>query len=628
MSAINLPIISKFDDKGVKEAKGAFDGIGSSLGKLAGLVAAAFSVRALTDFAKESIAAAEGVAVANQRIDQIAKSMNIFGDQTQEVADRLKSYAEANELTLATDAEVIKATQAKLLTFKELAKTADDTGGAFDRATAAAVDLAAAGFGTAETNAIQLGKALQDPIKGISALRRAGITFTDAEKEKIKTLVESGKILEAQNLVLSAIETQVGGTAAATATASAKMKLAFDNVKETVGGALMPAFAALAEAMIPIAEEVAPVLADAVTNLVPAFQEFAGFIPKVIDAIVPLIPALVEIAGAVVELAVELLPVFVEILDAIVPVLKDLIPLFLDLFEQAIKPIIPAIVDLIKAIGPIIQKILPVLITLIEALLPPFLTLLEELFIPLIPVILEIIDAFLPLIYTVLPILADILESVLIPLFLTIVDFFTNVLVGAIGIFKGAITILSGFIKGFSDTFTAIWEGIKTVVTGVVSFIGSAITTMVNGAVGAINSVIQLANQALTLIGQVTAGAVNIQIPTLPAVQAPAATKTSTPTPAKKTPAPTPAKTPIKIPKLAMGGIVLPEPGGVLANLAEGGQAEAVIPLNRLNEFTGGNNVTINITAGMGSDPVSIGREVVNAIKRYESVSGRVFASA
>ena len=627
MGAINLPIISKFDDKGVKEAKGAFDGIGSSLGKLAGLVAAAFSVRAITNFAKESIAAAEGVAVANQRIDQIAKSMNIFGDQTQEVADRLKSYAEANELTLATDAEVIKATQAKLLTFKELAKTADDTGGAFDRATAAAVDLAAAGFGTAETNAIQLGKALQDPIKGISALRRAGITFTDAEKEKIKTLVESGKILEAQNLVLSAIETQVGGTAAATATASAKMKLAFDNVKETVGGALMPAFAALAEAMIPIAEEVAPVLAKAVTNLVPAFQEFAGFIPKVIDSIVPLIPALVDIAGAVVELAVELLPVFVEILDAIVPVLKDLIPLFLDLFEQAIKPLIPAVVDLIKALGPIIQKIFPVLMELVEALLPPLLTLLEELFIPLIPVIVQIIDAFLPLIYTVLPILAELLESVLIPIFLTIVDFFKNVLVGAIEIFKGAITGLSVFIQAFADTFNGIWQGIKAVFTGVVSAIGNAVQSMVSGATTAINAVIALANEALRLIALITGGAIDIKIPEIKPPPTQVDTKTKTPPPAKKTPV-TPVKTPIKIPKLATGGIVLPEPGGVLANLAEGGQAEAVIPLNRLNEFTGGNNVTINITAGMGSDPVSIGREVVNAIKRYESVSGRVFASA
>jgi hypothetical protein len=85
----------------------------------------------------------------------------------------------------------------------------------------------------------------------------------------------------------------------------------------------------------------------------------------------------------------------------------------------------------------------------------------------------------------------------------------------------------------------------------------------------------------------------------------------------------------LSIPRLAEGGIVLPTPGGVLANIAEGGQAEAVIPLDRLGEFGGGAatyNITIN--AGVGSDPVSIGRAVVTAIKRYESVSGKVFASA
>ena len=100
MAAINLPIVSKFDDKGVKQATGAFDGISGQLGKIAGLVATAFSVRAITNFAKESVAAAEGVAVANNRIDQIAKSMNLFGEETQAVADRLKAYAEANERSM------------------------------------------------------------------------------------------------------------------------------------------------------------------------------------------------------------------------------------------------------------------------------------------------------------------------------------------------------------------------------------------------------------------------------------------------------------------------------------------------------------------------------------------------
>jgi hypothetical protein len=121
-----------------------------------------------------------------------------------------------------------------------LTATVDTAGGAFDRATVAALDMAAAGFGSAESNAVQLGKALEDPIKGINALTRSGITFTDAEKEKIKTMVESGNVLDAQTMILEAIEKQVGGTAEATATGSQKMALALGNVSEAIGAALLP----------------------------------------------------------------------------------------------------------------------------------------------------------------------------------------------------------------------------------------------------------------------------------------------------------------------------------------------------------------------------------------------------
>ncbi len=604
--AINLPIISKFDDKGVKEATKAFDGIGSSLGKLAGLVAAAFSVRAIVNFGQESIAAAEGVAVANQRLDQIAKSMGIFGEETQAVSDRLKEYAEANELTVGVDAEVIKATQAKLLTFKELAATADEAGGSFDRATQAALDLAAAGFGSAETNAIQLGKALQDPIKGITALRRAGVTFTDAEKEKIKTLVESGKILEAQNLVLAAIETQVGGTAAATATASTKMQLAFDNVKETVGAALMPAFASLAEAMIPVAEEIAPVLAEAIEALVPAFQEFAGFIPKIVDALVPLIPMLIDIAGAFLDLAVELIPVFLGVLDAIIPILMELVPLFLDLFEQILQPLIPVIIELVEALAPIIEAIFPILIELLANLLPPLITLLEELFIPLIPVILELIDAFLPLLETILPILADLVENVVLPVLLLLADIFKVGLLFAIDAFKGGVEGLQDFLGTFAKAFKDIWDTISGIVKGVVNNILGFIQSMVNGVIDGVNAVIRALNSF------------KVSIPSLIPGQEPIRFSLNLPYLKR-----------IAIPRLAEGGIVMPQPGGVLANLAEAGRPEAVIPLDRYGGF-GDKQVNYNITvnAGIGTDPNALGREIVNAIKRYERTNGPVFAGA
>jgi hypothetical protein len=190
-------------------------------GKKAALALAAAGAAAVA-FAAKAIQAGEGAATANARIAQINESMGLFGASTDEVTQRLVSYAEATARATGIDTNAIKATQAKLLTFKELAASAGELGGEFDRATQAAIDLGAAGFGTAETNAVALGKALNDPIKGITALSRSGVTFTEVEQERIKTLVASNKVSEAQILILEAIETQVGGTALATANASDK----------------------------------------------------------------------------------------------------------------------------------------------------------------------------------------------------------------------------------------------------------------------------------------------------------------------------------------------------------------------------------------------------------------------
>jgi phage-related protein len=185
---------------------------------------------------------AEAAATSNARIEQINKSMGLFGGAAQQVTDRLIKLSETQAMATGIDRNAIKETVAKLLTFKELAATADTVGGAFDRATQSAIDLSAAGFGSATENATQLGKALNDPIKGITALNRSGVTFTAQEKEKIKVLVESGKMLEAQDTLLKAIESQVGGTATATANASDKMRQGLGMAAESLGILLLPAF--------------------------------------------------------------------------------------------------------------------------------------------------------------------------------------------------------------------------------------------------------------------------------------------------------------------------------------------------------------------------------------------------
>lgn len=303
---VKVTLKSVWDDKGVRDAQKELGNLGRGIGVAFGAATAAVAgaTAVMAQFASKAVTAAEDVRQADNRLGQVAESMGLFGAQTQEVTNRLISLAEANEVNLATDAETIKLAQAKLLTFKELAGSADEAGGAFDRATMAALDLAAAGFGSAETNATQLGKALQDPIKGLTALTRSGVTFTAEEKKKIKALVETGKTLEAQDMILKAIETQVGGTAAATAKSSDKMKLAFENVYETVGEALLPVFDELtvaitdltpeiSKALTPVFEELGKVFRD---EIVPLIKEFTGWLasPKGTQAVRDLTKAVVD----------------------------------------------------------------------------------------------------------------------------------------------------------------------------------------------------------------------------------------------------------------------------------------------------------------------------------------------
>ena len=92
-----------------------------------------------------------------------------------------------------------------LLTFKSI------SGDTFKTALELTQDLAEVGFGDVKQGAIQLGKALEEPIVGLGALRRVGVSFTESQKEVIKVLSMTGRKAEAQDIILQALNQQVGG---------------------------------------------------------------------------------------------------------------------------------------------------------------------------------------------------------------------------------------------------------------------------------------------------------------------------------------------------------------------------------------------------------------------------------
>ena len=257
--AINIPIVSEFNNAGLKKAQREFARLEKTSQKVGFALKKAFvpataALGGLAVAGAKMVAAGEKAATANARIEQIATSMGLFGAETEKVTNRLVDLANEQARLTGVNQNTIKESQALLLTFKDIASSADEVGGAFDRATQLTLDMASAGFGSVTDNAKQLGKALNDPIAGLTALRRSGIQFTEAQQDQIRTLVESGQVLEAQNLILQEIENQVGGTAEATANSTDKMKVAFSQASESIGMALLPAVEALVPILIKFSE--------------------------------------------------------------------------------------------------------------------------------------------------------------------------------------------------------------------------------------------------------------------------------------------------------------------------------------------------------------------------------------
>lgn len=147
------------------------------------------------------------------------------------------------------DDEVIKSGANVLLTFTRVRNEAGKGNDIFNQGTKAALNLSVALGKDLNSSSILVGKALNDPIKGMTALTRAGVQFTDGQRDTIKSLVDSGNVLGAQKVILKELETQFGGSAAAAGqTFAGKMNIARESAKNLAGnlvGALMPVFQTL-----------------------------------------------------------------------------------------------------------------------------------------------------------------------------------------------------------------------------------------------------------------------------------------------------------------------------------------------------------------------------------------------
>lgn len=154
-------------------------------------------------------------------------------------------------VTTYSDEQVLSA-ENLMLTFTSVGKKV------FPDATKAALDMSTALHEDLQSSVIRIGKALQDPILGLTALRKAGVNVNQAFKDHIKTLVEAGKKEEAQKFILQELNTEFGGSAEA--------------ARKTFGGALKGLWNNLNDGE----ETIGGFIANGLTPLINKFSDFVG----------------------------------------------------------------------------------------------------------------------------------------------------------------------------------------------------------------------------------------------------------------------------------------------------------------------------------------------------------------
>ena len=175
--------------------------------------------RELTEFAKDS---AEKAKVQLATEAQTAQVLASTGNAAGMTAEQLKALAfQLQNVTNFSD-EVTLSGENLLLTFTNIGRDV------FPDATRTMLDMSVALKQDLKSSAIQLGKALNDPIKGITALQRDGVSFTESQKDTIQALVDTGRTADAQRLILAELQKEFGGSAEAARKADGGL-IAFKN---------------------------------------------------------------------------------------------------------------------------------------------------------------------------------------------------------------------------------------------------------------------------------------------------------------------------------------------------------------------------------------------------------------
>jgi len=193
-------------------------------------------------------------------IARINQGLHTTGRFSQATSEQMLGIADALELSTGVAGTQINEVVGLGITFTNISTSI------MPRFTKSVLDMTAgmnSGAIQAEqlkSNSIVLGKALNDPIQGISALTRVGVQFTDQQKNQIRAAVTFGDVMQAQKIILEEVEKQFKDKASLDTYEKTirELNTTFDNLLRVIGEDLAPVIKDLAEDLTDFIRETKP----------------------------------------------------------------------------------------------------------------------------------------------------------------------------------------------------------------------------------------------------------------------------------------------------------------------------------------------------------------------------------
>jgi phage-related protein len=431
-------------------------------------------------------------------IESTGNTANVTVAHMKDLARSIQDYSGQTE-------DSITKTESLLQTFGNIRNT--PTAPVFDEATRAAADMAAKMGGDATDMALKLGKALNDPTQGLGALSRAGVQFTQSQKDSIKAMQEHGDLAGAQALILEELTKKFGGAAEAAGKTLpgelSRLKLSFTDLAGSIITAFLPivlpvmdAITKAVQALTPLVDKVTGAFVSLGERVKGVFKEAGGgvegfdaVLQNTVGSIEEFISGggLMKMLQSFSDLRTRIMTTVLDALPGIIDAFVQFVPMFIEFITGTF---IPAIVDQFSKIVTNIMQVLSAglpkiiaafyevgtkLVLAVAAMLPEVVRTLLGMVPTLLTTALQLFKSIVDAVVETVPVLISTISGMLPGLMKTIVGMLP-------GILDAAINLFLGIVQGLVEVIPVLLKAIIGALPDIVKTIATMLPAIIDGA--------------------------------------------------------------------------------------------------------------------------------------------------